>query len=57
MYATYLLNSKDLEKSTQEKYTILSEEEFKKYLSKEVDTDVSVVMDLRPKNDYKYIVL
>lgn len=57
MYATYLLNSKDLEKSTQEKYTILSEEEFKKYLSKEVDTDVSVVMDLRPKNDYKNLDL
>lgn len=55
-YATYILNSKDLPKSKQIEYRILSPEEFKKQLNKECAfecaIDSSVVMDLRPKNDY-----
>lgn len=55
-YASYILNSKDLPKEKQQAYSILSEEEFKKQLLKEMSTDfkadAGVVMDTRPTNDY-----
>lgn len=55
-YGSYLLNSKDLPKERQQEYTILNEEDFKKFLSKEMSSDsgsdATVVMDTRPTNDY-----
>lgn len=51
-YGSYLLNSKDIEKSRQLKYTILTEEEFKKYLKHEMSVDTSIILDTRPSNDY-----
>lgn len=55
-YGSYLLNSKDLPKERQQEYTILNEDDFKKFLSKEMSSstgsDATVVMDTRPSNDY-----
>lgn len=60
-YASYLLNSKDLPREKQQEYTILSEEDFKKQLLKEMTTGVgseeNVVMDTRPSNDYNNLDL
>lgn len=60
-YGSYILNSKDLPKDKQLEYTILSEDEFKKQLLKEMatdfKTDAGVVLDTRPSNDYKNLDL
>lgn len=60
-YATYLLNSENLEKEHLEKYIILTEEEFKKQLQKEMVTDFkndsNIILDTRPSNDYKNLDL
>lgn len=60
-YGSYLLNSKDLPRDKQIEYTILSEDEFKKQLLKEMATDFksesNVVLDSRPTNDYKNLDL
>lgn len=60
-YGSYILNSKDLPKDKQMEYTILSEDEFKKQLLKEMatdfKTDAGVVLDTRPSNDYKNLDL
>lgn len=55
-YASYLLNSIDLPKDKQYKYTVLGEEEFKKQLDLEnkcpVENNSFIVLDTRPKNKY-----
>lgn len=63
-YANYLLNSKDLPRERQQKYNILSEEDFKKILRKEVplssfnengdiENDECIdILDTRRENDY-----
>ena len=60
-YGSYLLNSKDLPKEKQQEYTILNEDDFKKFLSKELSSsggsDATVVMDTRPSNDYTNLTL
>ena len=60
-YGSYILNSKDLPRDKQIEYTILSEDEFKKQLLKEMATDfksdASIVLDTRPTNDYKNLDL
>lgn len=60
-YGSYLLNSKDLPKEKQQEYTILNEDDFKKFLSKEMSSsngsDATVVMDTRPSNDYTNMTL
>lgn len=60
-YGSYILNSKDLPRDKQQEYTILSEDEFKKQLLKEMatdfKTDAGVVLDTRPSNDYKNLDL
>lgn len=60
-YGSYILNSKDLPKDKQIEYTILSEDEFRKQLLKEMATDfkadAGVVLDTRPTNDYKNLDL
>ena len=60
-YGSYLLNSKDLPREKQMEYTILTEDDFKKQLLKEMATDfkvdAGVVLDTRPTNDYKNLDL
>lgn len=60
-YGSYILNSKDLPRDKQLEYTILTEDEFKKQLLKEMatdfKTDAGVVLDTRPSNDYKNLDL
>ena len=60
-YGSYLLNSKDLPKEKQQEYTILNEDDFKKFLSKEMSSstgaDATIVMDTRPTNDYTNLTL
>ena len=60
-YGSYLLNSKDIPREKQMEYTILTEDEFKKQLLKEMATDfkadAGVVLDTRPTNDYKNLDL
>lgn len=60
-YGSYILNSKDLPRDKQMEYTILSEDEFRKQLLKEMATDfkadAGVVLDTRPTNDYKNLDL
>ena len=60
-YGSYILNSKDLPRDRQLEYTILTEDEFKKQLLKEMATDfksdAGVVLDTRPTNDYKNLDL
>lgn len=60
-YGSYILNSKDLPRDKQIEYTILSEDEFRKQLLKEMATDfkadVGMVLDTRPTNDYKNLDL
>lgn len=60
-YGSYLLNSKDLPKERQQEYTILNEDDFKKFLTKEMSSsngsDATVVMDTRPSNDYTNMTL
>lgn len=60
-YGSYILNSKDLPRDKQLEYTILSEDEFRKQLLKEMATDfksdAGVVLDTRPSNDYKNLDL
>lgn len=60
-YGSYILNSKDLPKDKQMEYSILSEDDFKKQLLREMATDfksdASVVLDTRPTNDYKNLDL
>ena len=63
-YANYMLNSKDLPRERQQKYNILSEEDFKKILQKELplshcnksdneDNEDSIdILDTRRENDY-----
>ena len=61
MYGTYLLSSKDLKKEKMQEYTLLTEEEFKKQLNKELATDfkadANTVLDTRSTNDYNNINL
>lgn len=60
-YASYILNSKDLPKEKQQEYSILSEEDFKKQLLKEMSSEFNaesnVVLDTRPTNDYNNLNL
>lgn len=60
-YGSYILNSKDLPREKQMDYTILTEDDFKKQLLKEMATDfksdATVVLDTRPTNDYKNLDL
>ena len=60
-YGSYLLNSKDLPREKQMEYTVLTEDDFKKQLLKEMatdfKTDAGVVLDTRPTNDYKNLDL
>ena len=60
-YGSYILNSKDLPRDRQLEYTILTEDEFKKQLLKEMATDfksdAGVILDTRPTNDYKNLDL
>ncbi|MFR2314905.1 hypothetical protein [Terrisporobacter sp.] len=58
-YGSYILNSKDLARDKQQEYTILSEEDFKKQLNKEMSTtaDATLVLDTRPSNDYTNLAL
>lgn len=63
-YANYILNSKDLPREKQQKYNILSEEDFKKILRMEVpmssfnendeveDDECMDILDTRKENDY-----
>ena len=54
-YATYLVNSPDLEYEKMEKYNILKEEEFKEIIKRESLTDfkaVNTILDTRPSNHY-----